>query len=288
MAQSALDLDVWKEIAIAKQILIKTATDARGIDPECSDTEFKTALEIGIRQITDAESKVSIANKENQTALDAINKSLTSTEKARAELETAHGELLKEKQALDSLLESTRKTSTEDLIKINQQLEVKVKALKTINVTLADTPENVVKKLKALNKKKLDETNAKKRAEDELRAIKKEKQQLQKEIDEKKATLEASSTLVEQYRELRAFSQDQYTLLKELLKKVPKKEKTDELKSLPDVDEALLKSLDSSDKSEDTDAEESGKPKKSKKAAKATKATKTTKTKKAKKSKKSK
>lgn len=265
VAQSALDLDVWKEIAIAKQILIKTATDALGIDPECSDTEFKTALEIGIKQITDAESKVSIARKENQTALDAINQSLTSTEKARAELETTHSELLKEKQALDSLLESTRKTSAEDLKKVNQQLEVKVKALKTINVTLADTPENVVKKLKALNKKKLDETNAKKRAEDELRGIKKEKQQLQKEIDEKKATLEASSTLVEQYRELRAFSEDQYTQLKELLKK----EKTDELKSLPDVDEALLKSLDSSDKSEDTDAEESGNPKKSKKAAKA-------------------
>ena len=119
MAQSALDLDVWKEIAIAKQILIKTATDALGIDPECSDAEFKTALEIGIRQITDAESKVAIAAKENQTTLDAINQSLTSTEKARSELETAHAELLEEKQAVDSLLESTRKTSAEDLKKIN-------------------------------------------------------------------------------------------------------------------------------------------------------------------------
>ena len=70
MAQSVLDLDVWKEIAIAKQILIKTATDALGLDPECSAADFKTALELGIKQITDAESKVSIANKENQKILD--------------------------------------------------------------------------------------------------------------------------------------------------------------------------------------------------------------------------
>ena len=45
MAQSALDLNVWKEIAIAKQILIKAATDTLGLDPECNDDELKVELD---------------------------------------------------------------------------------------------------------------------------------------------------------------------------------------------------------------------------------------------------
>jgi len=241
VVQSALDLDVWKEIAIAKQILIKTATDALGLDPECSDEAFKSELENGIRQITEADSKVTVAEKRNKIALAEVNEKLESTEKERLTLETANGELLAEKQALETLLETIRKTSTEDLKKVNQQLDEKVKTLKTINVSLADTPENVVKKIKSLNKKKLDETNAKKRAEDEVRALKKEKQKLQKKVEEKDAALEESSKLVEQYRELRAFSEEQYTQLKKLSKK-----KAD-LKSLPELDEDLLKGLDKSD-----------------------------------------
>ncbi len=249
MVQSALDLDVWKEIAIAKQLLIRTATDALGLDPECSEEAFKSALEIGIRQIIEAESKVAIADKKNKIALDEVNEKLENTEKARMILQGAKGDLLSDKQALETLLETTRKTSADDLKKANKQLDEKVKALKAINVSLADTPENVVKKIKSLNKKKLDETNAKKRAEDEVRALKKEKQQLQKKVKEKDASLEEASKLVEQYRELRTFSEDQYTQLKELNKK------KDELKSLPEMDEDLLKSLDQSEPDEEEDSD---------------------------------
>ncbi len=238
MAQSALDLDVWKEIAIAKQILIKTATDALGLDPECSDEELKSALEKGIKEITDAETKVRIAKQENQTIVNAVNEKLASTEQSRSELETANAELLNEKSALEELLETTRRTSTDKLNKANSQLEEKVKALKAINVSLADTPENVVKKIKSLNKKKLDETNAKKRAEDEVRALKKEKRELQKKLDDNKLLLESSANLVDQYRELRTFSDEQYTKLKEL------NVSEGDLKPLPVIDDELLKRLE--------------------------------------------
>ncbi|MDG1206049.1 MAG: hypothetical protein P8N51_11835, partial [Pseudomonadales bacterium] len=62
VAQSALDLNVWKEIAIAKQILIKTATDTLGLDPECNDDELKVELEKAMQQIKDADSQVTKAN----------------------------------------------------------------------------------------------------------------------------------------------------------------------------------------------------------------------------------
>jgi hypothetical protein len=44
VAESVLDLKVWKELAIKKQILIKAATDALGLDPECSEEELRAAL----------------------------------------------------------------------------------------------------------------------------------------------------------------------------------------------------------------------------------------------------
>lgn len=57
MVQSAIDIDVWKEIAISKQMLMRTASDALGLDPECSEEELKAALEDGLKQIADADVK---------------------------------------------------------------------------------------------------------------------------------------------------------------------------------------------------------------------------------------
>ena len=250
MVQSAIDLDVWKEIAISKQILIKTATDALGLDPECSETELETALNQGIKQITEAESLVSVAQEKNLAAIASIERKLQSSEEARLKAESLNSQLTSEKENLEILLESTRKQSSDELKKTATQLEEKNKALKKINVTLADSPENVVKKIKALNKKKLDETNARKRAEDEARTLKKAKQELKKTVDQHEATIDEATTLVADYRELRAFSEEQFTQLKDLV------EDADSLTALPELNEELLKTLAGEEEEEEEKEED--------------------------------
>ena len=42
-----IQLKVWKDLAISKQILMGAATDALGLDAECSTEELKEALDRG-------------------------------------------------------------------------------------------------------------------------------------------------------------------------------------------------------------------------------------------------
>jgi len=238
VVQSALDLKVWKEIAISKQMLVKTATDALGLDPECTEQELKLALERGIKQITEVESILSAAKEENRASISDMEKTLQTSEQARLKQQAEITELSAKQQETEALLDQTRTTSAQELKKVNSQLEARIKEIKAINTTLADTPTNVVKKLKALNKKKFDESTARKRAEDETRTVKKEKQGLEKKIKELDSTLAQAVQLVEKYRELRTFADSQYTQLKELV------DDEDKLTALPELDEDLLNSID--------------------------------------------
>ena len=40
-AEFEVQLQVWKDLAISKQVLIGAATDALGLDPECESAELK-------------------------------------------------------------------------------------------------------------------------------------------------------------------------------------------------------------------------------------------------------
>jgi colicin import membrane protein len=238
VVENGLDVKVWKELAISKQMMIRTATDALGLDPECKEDELKTALKQGIDQISEAKSTVDKAKEENRLAIAEMEKNLDVSEKSRVKAEKTIDELTEKCESLQTLLDSTRKTSADELKKITATLDDKNRALKNINVMLADTPENVVKKLKVLNKKKFDEATARKRSEGEVRALKKDKQELQKKNTTLDSTLEKSNSLVDKYRELRAFSEDQYTQLKGLV------EDEKELTELPELDDELLESLE--------------------------------------------
>ena len=237
MPQSAIDLKVWKELAINKQLLIKTATDALGLDPECKEDELKDALEQGIKRITEAQSMVSSAKKESEAAISEIQTRLDTSEQTRLTQEVTISELTDAKQALENLLETTRNTNAKEVKKTLASLEEKTKALKAINVALADTPENVVKKLKALNKKKFDESTARKRAEEEVRSLKKEKQELKSKLE---TGAEQSKNLAEKYRELHELGQNQYMQLKPLV------DEEETLTPVPELDDELLESIDKS------------------------------------------
>ena len=50
-----IQLQVWKDLAISKQILMGAATDALGLDAECSTEELKEALNKAIQRARDAD-----------------------------------------------------------------------------------------------------------------------------------------------------------------------------------------------------------------------------------------
>ena len=50
-----IQLQVWKDLAISKQILMGAATDALGLDAECSTDELKEALSKAIQRAKDAD-----------------------------------------------------------------------------------------------------------------------------------------------------------------------------------------------------------------------------------------
>jgi major membrane immunogen (membrane-anchored lipoprotein) len=50
-----IQLQVWKDLAISKQILMGAATDALGLDAACSTDELKSAMNQAIQQAKDAD-----------------------------------------------------------------------------------------------------------------------------------------------------------------------------------------------------------------------------------------
>ena len=75
MAQPAITLDVWKELAIHNQMLIRTVTDALGLDASAEDDELKAALQAGVKRIQDAQNLVTAAAEKNAM----VNKQLFKT-----------------------------------------------------------------------------------------------------------------------------------------------------------------------------------------------------------------
>ena len=214
MAQPAITLDVWKELAIHNQMLIRTVTDALSLYPDCADEELKAALDAGLKRIQDAQNLVSAAEEKNKIAIADIEKKRLVTENARLRLENELAELTTEKQKVDLLLEASKKSAADESTKLKAQLDEKTKALKAINTQLGDTPQNVVKKLKALNKKKFDETTARQRAEEELKVVKKAKNELTKDAKTDATKIEK---LIEGYKALQAYCDSQYDQLKDLV-----------------------------------------------------------------------
>lgn len=231
MAQPAITLDVWKELAIHNQMLIRTVTDALGLDATAEDDELKAALQAGVKRIQDAQNLVTAAAEKNAISMAEIDKRRMVTEKARAKLEIDHIDLLAEKEKVDSLLEATRKSSLDETTKLKAQVEEKTKALKAINTMLGDTPQNVTKKIKALNKKKFDETTARQRAEEELKVVKKAKNELTKEAKASDGRIEK---LVEGYQALQTHTDAQFDQLKDLV------EDKSSLTTPPKLDDELL------------------------------------------------
>lgn len=185
-----LQLKVWKDLAISKQMLMNTTTAALKLDKECSQEELKQALEATISRTAEAEAE--IRKVKEQAALDvaAMEQKLAESQKALHDVEASLTEAQANLQQFERQLTNEHANNERLQKKLKEDLAEKERAIKAITTILSDKPENIVKKLKTLKKQKMDESDARKKAEQTLSALRKENQQLAKELKELQAEQE--------------------------------------------------------------------------------------------------
>lgn len=231
-----IQLQVWKDLALSKQLLANEIIKALDLDSTCTAADLKNALNKLIDRAKHADDSIRESRQRADAAITELRGELKKTEKARGAAVGAIDEAIAGRKAAENALVVGREANSESVKKAKEDVIRKDRELKAINTALADTPENVVKKLKTLKKQKLDENTARKAAENAGRTLKKEKKELQEKLDERKSLLEQSGQLVEKYRELRTVANEHLTTLKEL--------SDDEPTALPEQDDKLLEGIE--------------------------------------------
>ena len=221
-------LRIWKDLAISKQMLMNEAASALKLREDCSADELRSTLEATVKKNREADERISEANAAAEEKIEEMRRSVRNIEKARNEALAERDKAIEEKEGSGRQLENGRKDNAEALKKAKRQVEDKQRELKAINTALADTPDNILKKLKTLKKQKLDESNAKKLAEDNNRKLKKDNKEKTEELDSLKGLSENSAKLVEAYRELQRWTKDNAG-------------STD---GMPEIDESILSEID--------------------------------------------
>ena len=232
-----LQLKVWKELAISKQIMMNAACEGLGIDPSASAEELKLALNAAIKRAIEADVNVTEAQEHAKSAIGLMEKKVAASEKAVALAEAAKEEALAAKQKAEQLTLTAREAHDKEMKSIKTQLAEKDKALKAINAALADTPENVLKKLKALKKQKDEESAARQLVSNEVATLRKDKRAQEQRITTLKASLEQGGKLAAQYRELHAQCEAMHGQFKPLVDNA-------ELAAVPALDVQLLEGIE--------------------------------------------
>jgi chromosome segregation ATPase len=234
-AQHDLQLKVWKELAISKQILMRAATDALKLDPQCTQEELKEALEGALKKIAKADTDLFNAKEEATVAIAALEKKLAASEQALATAQKAADEAKAAHEAAVQHVANERSAAAKELQKAKDQLAERDKSLKAINTALSDTPENVLKKMNTLKKQKQEEADSRRQVESALNALRTEKRnQDQKSAD----VLRNGSTLVGRYRDLHALSLKLHEQLQPLV------EDAKSLPAVPELDTTLLEAIE--------------------------------------------
>ncbi len=234
-AQQDIQLKVWKELAISKQMLMRAATDALKLDPDCTQEELKEALEGALKKIAQADTDLFNAKEEAKAAITALEKKVAATEerlaiaqKAATEAQAAHEDAVQQ-------IANQRAAAARELQKVKDRLAERDKSLKAINTALADTPENLLKKMNTLKKQKQEEADARRQVESALNTLRTEKrQQDQRSAD----VLRNGATLVSRYRDLRELSLKLHEQLQPLVEDVKS------LPEIPDLDTDLLEAIE--------------------------------------------
>lgn len=239
-----LQLKVWKELAIGKQILMNAACEGLGIDPDSSADVLKQALDAAIKKSIQAEANISEAQEHAQIAIGIMDKKVAASERARMLAEAAKAEALAALQKIEQQIAALREAQEQELKAIKAQLIEKDKTLKAINKALADTPENVLKKLKVLKKQKDDEAEERKLIANEAATLRKEKRVQEQRVATLKAVVEQGGKLAEKHRELHQQCEAIHEQLKPLVSDAAA------IPAVPALDEPLLEAIEQAVKNE--------------------------------------
>lgn len=234
-AQLEMQLKVWRELAISKQVLMRTAAEALKLDPDCSQEDLKKALDAAMKKNLDTEANLNKAREQHRVAIAVAERKLAAMLQAQTAAEATVAELLAKQENAARSMAVERASAVKELQQVKDRLAEKDKALKAINTALADTPENVIKKMNVLKKQKQDEADARRQVETAFGTLRKEKQQQ----DQQLTTVTANTTkLVAQYRDLHAVCVQQNDQLKTL------GEDAKSLPAVPDLDTKLLEEIE--------------------------------------------
>jgi colicin import membrane protein len=233
-----VQLQVWKDLAISKQVLMGAAADALGLDSECSTAELKAALNKAIQRAKDADLVIIETRTQAEQQVAEAQQRMEVAEKARIEAEAQVQIAVTSRESAEHQLNVGKSDNAEAVKKAKADVADKQNKLKAISKALADTPENVVKKLKTLKKQKMDEAKAKTQAESKLQSTRKEKAKLEAELESQKAALEQAAPLVKQLKELHGLCKQANKTIKKL-----SEDKKDLLK-IPKLDEETIETLE--------------------------------------------
>ena len=161
-----LQLKVWKELAISKQMLMRAATDALKLDPNCSQEELKAALEGVLKKIAKAETEAGDARAQAKITITAMENKVAASERALATAQASVAQLQAAQENSAKQMATDRAAAAKELQKVKDRVAEQDKALKAINTALSDTPENVIKKMNVLKKQKQEEADLRRRNRD--------------------------------------------------------------------------------------------------------------------------
>jgi colicin import membrane protein len=230
-----LQLKVWKELAISKQMLMRAATDALKLDPNVPADVLKEALEAVIKKIAKAEADVVSVRAEAKQAIIATEKKMAATEKALATAQASVTELQTAQENAAKQLATERTAAARELQKVKERLIEQEKALKAINTALSDTPENVLKKMNVLKKQKQEEADTRRQIEASLNTLRTDKRQQDQKLSD---TAASAAKLAEQYRELHGLCVKLHEQAKSLVTDAK------DLPAVPELDEKLLEEIE--------------------------------------------
>jgi colicin import membrane protein len=233
-----IQLQVWKDLAISKQILMGAATDALGLDATCTTDELKAAMNKAIQQAKDADITVITTRERAERDVAEMKQQVADSEQERIETEAKIDAAVKARETADRQLAAGRAENAEALKKARAEVTEKQNKLKAISRSLADTPENVVKKLKTLKKQKLEESKLRTQTEGKLQSTRKEKAKFETELANRKSLNEQSLPLIAQLRELHSVCSKANKKIKSL-----SEDKKTAIK-IPKLDEELLENLE--------------------------------------------
>lgn len=233
-----VQLKVWKDLAISKQILMGAATDALGLDAECSTDELKTALDEAIKRARDADITIQETRARADQQIEEYRHRAETAERERTEAVEKVATAEQARAQAERQLAIGKADNAEALKKARAEVTDRQNKLKAISKALADTPENVVRKLKTLKKQKMDEARLRTQTETRLQKLRKENSTLEESLAAQKATLESVTKLLEQVKAMRQTCLQAEETIKRLSDK-----KADQI-SLPDFDETAFDELE--------------------------------------------